>query len=279
MSDIEKNLRAEAKKLLEEKKVDYVIGYEESNGKVSPCFIDNAKDVEKLVFNPGCVHNLSVYLLEADAENKVGIVAKGCDARAIVELIKQNQVARDNIFILGISCDGVKDLLGKDYDKCKNCKYPVPLIYDVLLGEKKEGKEEDYSDVEEIESMSLEERKKFWNKQFEKCIKCHACRNICPLCYCEECALDDKNWVSKSHKFPEIWMSHLIRALHTAGRCVSCGECERACPVNIPLRKLYRKIGKDVKELFDYEAGVNAEDVPPLVAFDLDKDKEKIKQN
>ena len=272
MTDIEKKLRAEAKKLLEEGKVNYIIGYEESNNKISPCFIDNAGDVEKLVWNFRCVYNLAVYLLEA--EGKVAVVAKGCDVRAIIELIKQNQIERDKVFIIGISCDGVEDASGAKYDKCDSCKYPTPLLYDILLGEEKKGAEDDYSQIEQIESLTLEERQKFWKKQFQKCIRCYACRNICPLCYCEDCALDDKKWVSKSNQFSDAWMFHMIRAFHLAGRCIDCGECERACPVNIPLRKLYKKIGKDVKELFDYEAGVSLDDVPPLATFDLDKDTE-----
>ena len=273
--DIEEELRNEARKLLGDKRVDYVIGYEKAGDKISPCFIDNAKEVERLVWNPGCVHNLAVYLLEAKSEGKVAVVAKGCDVRAIIELIKQNQIERDKVFIIGISCDGVEDVSGEKYDKCRVCRYPTPLIYDVLLGGEKEGKEEDYSDVEQMGSLPPEERREFWKKQFSKCVRCYACRNICPLCYCEHCALEDEKWVSKSNEFPDIWMFHMIRAFHLAGRCIGCGECERACPVNIPLMKLYRKIEKDVRELFGYEAGVNWDDIPPLASFDVDKDKEK----
>jgi len=54
------------------------------------------------------------------------------------------------------------------------------------------------------------------------------------------------------------------------GRCIDCGECERVCPMGIPLRQLYKKVEKEVKQLFDYEAGMRVEDLPPLVTFRVD---------
>jgi len=270
MDDIEKKLQDAAKKLLKDSVVDCVIGYEKSGGNVVPCFVENPADAKRLVWNTGCIQNLSVYL--KDVEGRVAVVAKGCDSRSIVELIKQNQVDKDKVVVLGISCEGMKDASGKIYDKCKNCAHPNPLIYDIFLGDEKKGADADYSDIVEIESMTIEQRRKFWKDQFKKCIKCYACRNICPMCYCEKCALEDKKWVSKSDRYDDVWMFHLVRAFHIAGRCTNCGECERACPVNIPLGKIYKKIEKDIKELFGYEAGVSIDDEPPMAAFDVDKD-------
>lgn len=60
-------------------------------------------------------------------------------------------------------------------------------------------------------------------------------------------------------------MFQVTRNIHVAGRCTDCGECERACPVNIPLRSLTREMYGIVDELFHYTAGMD-KDVPPLMA-------------
>jgi formate hydrogenlyase subunit 6/NADH:ubiquinone oxidoreductase subunit I len=61
---------------------------------------------------------------------------------------------------------------------------------------------------------------------------------------------------------PEVPLFHLIRAVHMAGRCIDCGLCEDACPVDIPLRLLYRKSNEIVKDLFGYETGLSQEQPP-----------------
>ncbi|MEA3254760.1 MAG: 4Fe-4S dicluster domain-containing protein [Candidatus Altiarchaeota archaeon] len=276
MSDIEKGIRKHAKELLKKGKVAYVIGYEQSGkDRVRPFFAKSPGDADRLVWNKSCMNNLAVYLLEN--KKRVGIVAKGCDSRAIVELIKANQIKRDEIYIIGIPCEGVESGDGVLLDNCRVCRYKNPVIYDVLLGEEIEDTiEDDYSDVKEIESLSMEERFTFWMNEFERCIKCFACRNICPMCYCSECILEERDLqlVSKQGRNDEMFLFHLTRALHLAGTCVDCGACERACPVGIPLRLLYRKTAKDVKEFFNYEAGVDLNEKRPLAQFDPVGDEE-----
>jgi Na+-translocating ferredoxin:NAD+ oxidoreductase RnfC subunit len=49
-----------------------------------------------------------------------------------------------------------------------------------------------------------------------------------------------------------------------AGRCIDCGLCEEGCPVDIPLRTLYRKVREVVKDLFDFLPGEEKEEEPPL---------------
>jgi formate dehydrogenase subunit beta len=128
---------------------------------------------------------------------------------------------------------------------------------------------DDYALVKEQEYLPPGEKAAYWNNEFSQCIRCYACRNICPVCTCKECIFDKKapRWLTKSTALSENLVYHLIRAFHVAGRCVDCGECERACPMNIPLRSLNKKVEKDVMELFDYTSGVDVDQPPPLATY------------
>jgi L-lactate utilization protein LutB len=132
--------------------------------------------------------------------------------------------------------------------------------------------------VEEIEALATAERRALWDRYFERCLRCYACRNVCPLCYCRECVFDqhDPRWVSPAAAVASNRSFHLIRAYHLAGRCVDCGECERACPVGIPLRLINRKTARVVEESFHFQAGIDPEARSPLVAFAAEDPQEFI---
>lgn len=334
------DLKKEAKKILEEGKVKYIIGYERgTNGLGSvPVFIKNPKEVERLVWDPSCIYNLTRFLVDEKRrkarEKKpdtrpVGIIVKGCDSRAIVVLLQEKFINRENVYILGVSCEntgvvdekklaeklknkkvdriefGEKDhfLITSDgekikipaqeilADRCMECKANFPVIYDELLGGKVERRpDEPFKSVQKIESLSKEERWAFWKEQFDKCIRCYACRSVCPMCYCDECVVDTISfavtadtsaeekaqkikWIEKSPDSSENIVYHFIRAIHLAGRCIDCGECERACPMDIPIRLLNKKLEKEAKELFDYDVGFDSEK-PSLVSSFKDEDPE-----
>ena len=313
---MEDKLRDIVRKLLAEGEIDYFIGYCQASEPhhVVPCFVTREDEARELVWGALCVQNLSKYVLQArDLEGKVGVLVKGCDARAIVELLKQHQIERDRVVVVGVPCQGQVDarklekVLGvsmeevkrvedagdeflisvgeekrkvaKEHvlrDKCFFCKHPTFFDNDFTLGDvvpaSIEAGEGEFDLVEELEELPLEERRAFWQKQFERCIRCHACREVCYACYCQECIFDRKvpRWLDKPPLLPENEIYHLIRAVHLAGRCIDCGECERVCPMNIPLSRLYKKVQKDIAELFEYEAGMELDTVPPLVDFKLD---------
>ncbi|HDL65352.1 MAG TPA: coenzyme F420 hydrogenase, partial [Proteobacteria bacterium] len=210
-----------------------------------------------------------------------------CDVRSIIVLLQENQLKRDDIFIIGVECSGViaehtlasgKESPGElDFDeKCKACRPSTPRLYDYLVSQKDQKdkgvlpEENPYQDIRKFEAKSIEERFKFWQEEFSRCIRCYACRQICPMCYCPRCVADQTmpTWFSRAPDLEGNLAWNVIRAFHLAGRCIDCGECERACPVGIPLREVNKKIEKDIKELFDYEAGAGVDQKPLLSCFD-----------
>ena len=291
MNEITNKMRKIAGEILQKGEASVVIGWEKGTFWYlsPPAFIDKVEDVDRLVWDDFCHNNLSKYLVDFKyKEEKVAIFVKGCDSRAFNRLLQDKQIEREKVILIGIPCPGLKDqdqakTLGKEGDipkaeKCLECKYHNPLVYDYYLGEKEELDEvaatkeaPNYSDVEAIEAMSPDERYEFWTKQYDRCIRCYACRNVCPACNCRECVFDQTcvGWIGKANNSSENQFFALTRAMHVAGRCIECGECERACPMDIPIMLLNKKIIKDINELFgEYDAGIDVDSKLPLGHFD-----------
>lgn len=314
---MEQKLRSEAKALLQQGKVDYIIGFEPGSLKftTTPLITSSADDTDRLVINPFIVNNLSVFL--PDFKGRVGIVVKGCDSRSLVSLLQDNKVARENVVILGVPCSGIIDLskveqlVGKDrdeiaaitrdgdkvvitvdgkkrdvlvqevlFDNCLGCDLPTPQEYDILLGEpvspaSDKDKAASQKKINDLKDMPADQRWKFWRGELERCIRCYACRNVCPACYCKRCFVEETEpqWLLPVPRGQENLMFQIIRNIHVAGRCTDCGECDRACPVNIPLRSLTRGMYDTVDELFHYKAGMDKE-APSLMSHYEDTDTE-----
>ncbi len=284
----------------------------------TPLFITGGDDAEKAVFDITCGNNLSIYFTKDRkqyADSKVGIAVKGCDARSLVLNILEKQIDRENIVIVGVPCHGVLDrkkvlaktgcrevldlidegdkvtLKGKGYElsvdrseilssSCLACIYPDAQEYDIFIGDARAEipNENRLKEIKEIEALSSTERWELTRREYEKCIRCYACRNVCPSCYCNVCFVDqnDPGWIGNTCEFTDTMIFHVIRNLHVAGRCVECGACERACPMDINLLLLNRKVAMEVKDRFGDIAGLDISGKPAMVDFKEDEKQDFI---
>jgi ferredoxin len=264
-----------ARRWLGEGLVDVFVGFRRHpDGSVIPVEIRDRKDAEQLVWGDGCVHNLMSYI-DLREKEKVGVLLKGCDGRALVQLLVEGEIDRDRVKVLGVVCPGLK-VDGSLVSKCETCRHNTPPVYDELVQGDAEpwNREITSQELTSFEQHSPQERMAFFKEQFDRCIRCYACRDICPLCYCEECVTDKSlpQWVEVGIKPSSNFYWHLIRAFHLAGRCVECGECDRACPVGIPLRLLNEKMARQVESLFEFSPGMDPEGKPVLLEFKEDEE-------
>ena len=315
MQRISKEILAKCRALLEDGTADRVMGWE--NGEfyydVTPA-VFTKETLDNMIYDDFCASNQSKYfILESKKEGKIIALLKPCDTYSFNQLLKENRINRENVYVLGIPCDGKIDvqkaaLLGikgitgvksvgdevvfetiygekscakKDvlFEKCMACKGKKHMIYDALSNEEQEPEtavvNEDFGNrfayIENLEHMTPDERFDFWRGELSRCIRCNACRNVCPACSCLTCVFDNpKSGVdskANTDDFEEN-LFHIIRAFHVAGRCTDCGECTRVCPQNIPLHLLNRKFIKDINELYgEYQAGADIELGMPLTSY------------
>ena len=298
-------IREISKRLLDEGRVDMVIGFRKGTMPMmnEPTFVKNSGEVSKLVWDSNCGINLANYL--TDRKEKIGVIAKGCDSRNIVTHLLENKIKRDNLVIIGVPCKGMIDrrritamfdaevrevneewdtvtVKGAGFEKklkksdllqdnCSTCIHRNPVLYDELAAPLVEEQKdiERYAEVRRIEAMSPQEKWQYFEDLIAPCIRCYACRNACPLCYCPTCFVDESRpqWVGKSQDETDIRTFHFLRAYHCAGRCTDCGACERACPVGIKVRQFTGKLNRDCLDMFGWEAGLSVDQRPPLDTY------------
>ena len=318
MLDRTNKIRDIAERLLDERRVDIIIGHKKGTVpmKNSPFFATTPEEIQQLVWDGNCRNNLANFLSRVK-DKKVAIVAQGCVSRNVLGLIQEKQVDRGNVYIIGVPCTGMLDkdkvseaatgeitevtedsgkvtIKGRDFEisldrnelirsNCAECMHRNPVLFDELAADTVKEQEVANRDeaIKAVEAMSAKERGEFIDEMLSTCVRCYACRDACPLCYCPECFVDKFNpqWCGKSQDSRDVLSYHLIRAYHTAGRCTECGACEDACPMGIKVKMITGKVEKDIRENFDgYEAWTSPEAQPLLVAFKLDDPQPFVKE-
>ena len=309
-------IKETALKLLKENRVDTFIGYKEGTVAMmnEPVLVTDPDKVDQLYWDSFCGLNLCNYLTKRT--DKIGIVANGCNSRNIVTHIIENQIKREQLYIVGIPCEGMIDhraviravkykevldikenggkflVKGADFEEtfekkkflqgnCATCTHRNPVIHDEILGDPVEEQTgvEPFKDVKKIEEMDPAKKQAFFTGLISRCIRCYACRNSCPLCYCPICFVDESTpqWVGKSSDPTDTMTFHFLRAYHCAGRCTDCGACERVCPMGISMRQFTKKLNKDCQDLFSWEAGLTLDQRPPLDVYRPDDYNDFIK--
>ena len=289
---------------------------------------------------------------------KVAVVLRPCEARALVELIKLKQVAQDNLIVISIDCPGTyaveeykKLLAGKgdpgallvervnkgDEDEqlresCRICLHPLAPWADIRIGflgldyKRKfliealtESGEQVIRELGmEVADIPLKEREAFLEKlraqrkkseqqvlkeqqenlrgpdkllaALSSCIRCHNCMTVCPVCYCKECFFKSPTFEMEADRYmglaekrgatrmpSDMLLFHLTRMAHMAHSCVACGMCEEACPMGVPVFRLFKATSAQVQDLFNYEPGRDLEEEIPISTFreeELDKVQE-----
>lgn len=309
MPDIEK-IKAEAKRLLQEGVVDVVVAFKAGDTPLhpQPAFFRSPEEIDNLVYGSLCQNNLATFLTRMPKQSKLGMVVRGCENRSVNALVVEGQKLRENLYLIGVPCEGIidwrkivnqvgeavlnvheeadlvmvetrqgqatfnkKELL---HESCLRCIHPTPISADILIGEALPEGDPNLARtaVEEFESLPREERFAWFQQEAERCIRCYACREACPMCYCEECFVDHTNprWTESGATPAGMQAWHIVRAFHQAGRCTSCGACERACPMDIKMTYLTEKLNHDIRSKYNFEAGMDAQTQPPFATVTLD---------
>ena len=310
MKEVALKMLERAKELLASGEVARVVAWKKGDFcyDPSPAVFESAEELEKdFTYDDFCGANLSKYLIEqSKKEGKTAVFLKPCDTYSFNQLVKEHRIKRENVYVIAVECFGKLDIqkikdkglslienvevvegnvtvttaygvetLAKPdvvLTKCATCnKTHQVKDEEIILHERHTRDVNRFEEVEKLEAMSEDERFAFWREQLSKCIRCNACRNVCPACSCVKCVFDNpaSGIAAKANddKFEEQ-LFHIIRAFHVAGRCTDCGECSRVCPQNIPLHLLNRKFIKDIDGLYgEYQAGETAEGKTPLTSY------------
>ncbi len=245
------DLRAKSRELLESGAVKAVIGFKDGTmGARRPVFVRQADKAAALVFDEGCRQNLAAYLTRNEVQKmgRVAVAAGPDTLRAILQLMAERQIKEGDV--LPLAMEGTEAV-----------ELPTAQAVEEHLALKaKELPAADRELLARLDAMTREERWAFWQGELARCVKCYACRNSCPMCYCGHCTMDCNRpqWVPvPSHALGNLEY-HMVRAMHLAGRCVECGDCGRACPVGIPVHLLTFHAEESVHRQFGQRAGASS---------------------
>jgi formate dehydrogenase (coenzyme F420) beta subunit len=206
-------------------------------------------------------------------------------------LVCNEPVASNTDIILGIfGMDIKKELLieaGSDAGK--------QLIKDIKLDDFKEGKKRN-SNIQQLIEKQTKKLNEFIKEKiqhsdiekittlFDKCVNCHNCMRVCPICYCKECLFDSSVFDAEAYKYlkkseskglykmpDDSLLFHLGRMNHMILSCVKCGLCEQACPVDIALMDVFIPTAENSQKEFGYHPGKNPKEKIPMIVYREDE--------
>ncbi len=243
MQGLELKLKERLQELLDNGTVDCVIGWTKGEFiyDTTPAIFTKESGLNGFVYNSFCGANLSKYLVsQITSDKKFAVVLKPCDTYSMNQLITEHRVNRENIYIVGVGCSGhldidkikaqgvsgITNVVDNDNNiiinsiygdasmekaavllsKCQSCKGAELKIADEIIGEgiATPACDARFDGVKKLEAMTAEQRFAFWKKELSKCIRCNACRNICPACTCRTCVFDNarSNVAAKANATP-----------------------------------------------------------------------------
>jgi len=204
---------------------------------VVPHVFTTAEDTARLVLEPKWPLAKTGWIIaRAFPEGEaLGMVCRGCDVRAVEELVKAGQIRPGALKTIGVSCSAAQA------EVCL-CESPSVPGEEPVAGI-------DPMSMPAVRSLCLEpDRLDRWREHFSRCIKCYGCRNSCPICVCPACKLEDDAYVTTGTLPPDPLTFHLIRAMHLADRCVGCGACQESCPSGLPLLPLHLAVRNALRQ-------------------------------
>ncbi len=250
-----------ATKLLQSGDVQCVVGYAEgSQGRVRPAFARNEDEASRLIYDERCTQNLAMYLYKKEIVSlgKPAIVANTNTLRGIIRLAAEKQLKEDGLIAIAMKAGGeIAEF--RTFEEIEN--YLATVEHKLNA--------EDQALLDKISAMNTDERWAFWKNEMENCIKCYACRQACPLCYCTQCTVESNQpqWIPVAANTEGNLEWHVMRAMHLSGRCISCGQCAEACPVNIPIHLLPIRLSEEIREVYGMVSGTNRNEGCAMATF------------
>jgi len=315
LADLNQNIQTAARRALTEGRAEVVFGYRQGTAPftAAPHFARTPEDCGQFVWTSFARVNLATYLPKYPG--KVALIARGCEARSAVGQVVESQIPRDKLYVIGVGCQGLVDpeavlarekrpirevteeltsinLAGDGWTaslpkaevwrrNCKTClcRTPKDLADEMLGGDEPPLPADDFADLKALAAKPPQEKMAYFKGLVKDCLRCYACRQACPLCYCPVCFVDETRpqWLGKSKDEMDTFTFHLLRAFHCAGRCTSCGSCEAACPMDLKLREFNRLLEEEVQKDWQFVPGASWDQKPPLTTYRPDDEADFIK--